>query len=137
MGRKPCSQVARSLADFVRRALETVEEISPESAAEILQQTDRAGWHFIDVREPDEFAEGHIPGALNFPRGFLEVRADLEHYKRDAWLGDRSRKLILYCGGGHRSALASRTLQEMGFSQIRSLAEGWTGWTERELPVER
>jgi rhodanese-related sulfurtransferase len=129
--------VARSLADFVLTALETVEEISPEGAAEILVKRDRAGWHFVDVREPDEYAEGHIPGARNFPRGFLEVRADLEHYKRDPWLEERGRKLILYCGGGHRSALATRTLQEMGFERVLSLAEGWTGWIERDLPIER
>ncbi len=129
--------MAKSLADFVRAALGTVEEISPEGAADILDKPDRAGWYFVDVREPDEYAEGHIPGARNFPRGFLEVRADLEHYKRDPWLEDRGRKLILYCGGGHRSALATRTLQEMGFKRVLSLAEGWTGWIERDLPVER
>lgn len=129
--------MAKSLTDFVRAALQSVEEIAPERAAEILAAPDRHGWHFIDVREPDEFAEGHIPGARNFPRGFLEVRADFEHYKRDPWLEDRDRKLILYCGGGHRSALATRTLQEMGFRRLLSLAEGWTGWTERDLPIER
>ncbi len=128
--------MTRSLADFVREALQSVEEISPENAAEILAKPDRAGWHFVDVREPDEFAAGHIPGARNFPRGFLEVRADLEHYKRDPWLEDRARKLILYCGGGHRSALAGKTLQEMGFARVLSLAGGWTGWVERNLPVE-
>ncbi len=129
--------MARSLADFVREALAAVEEISPEGAAQILEKPDRAGWDFVDVREPDEFAAGHIPGARNFPRGFLEVRADLEHTKRDPWLEDRERKMILYCGGGHRSALAGKTLQEMGFRRILSLAGGWTGWVERELPVER
>ena len=129
--------MTRSLADFVRTALETVEEISPEGATEILGKPDRAGWYFVDVREPDEYAEGHIPGARNFPRGFLEVRADLEHRKRDPWLEDRGRKLILYCGGGHRSALATRTLQEMGFERVLSLAKGWTGWIERDLPIER
>lgn len=129
--------MARSLADFVRKALETVEEISPEAAAQILDKPDRAGWDFVDVREPDEFAAGHIPGARNFPRGFLEVRADLEHHKRDPWLEDRGRKMILYCGGGHRSALAGKTLQEMGFPRILSLAGGWTGWVEHDLPVER
>ena len=129
--------MARSLADFVREALETVEEISAEDAARILEKPDRAGWDFVDVREPDEFAEGHIPGARNFPRGFLEVRADLEHPKRDPWLEDRGRKMILYCGGGHRSALAGKSLQEMGFLRILSLAEGWTGWVKRDLPVER
>jgi rhodanese-related sulfurtransferase len=129
--------MARSLADFVREALETVEEVSPEGAAQILEKPDRAGWEFIDVREPDEFADGHIPGARNFPRGFLEVRADFEHPKRDPWLEDRERKMILYCGGGQRSALASKSLQEMGFRRILSLAEGWTGWVKRDLPVER
>jgi rhodanese-related sulfurtransferase len=129
--------MARSLADFVREALETVEEVSPEGAAQILEKPDRAGWEFIDVREPNEFADGHIPGARNFPRGFLEVRADFEHPKRDPWLEDRERKMILYCGGGQRSALASKSLQEMGFRRILSLAEGWTGWVKRDLPVER
>ena len=129
--------MTRSLADFVRKALETVEEISARDAARILEQPGRAGWDFVDVREPDEFAAGHIPGARNFPRGFLEVRADLEHHKRDPWLEDRGRKLILYCGGGHRSALAGKTLQEMGLSRVLSLAGGWTSWTEADLPVER
>lgn len=127
----------RSLADFVSEALEVIEEISPEGAAQILEKADQAGWDFIDVREPDEFAAGHIPGARNYPRGFLEVRADLEHPKRDPWLEDRGRKMILYCGGGHRSALAAKSLQEMGFARALSLAEGWTGWTKRDLPVER
>ena len=85
----------RSLADFVNEALKTIEEVTPESALKILDTPGREGWHFIDVREPDEFAAAHIRGARNFPRGFLEVRADLEHYKRDPWLEDRDRKLIL------------------------------------------
>jgi rhodanese-related sulfurtransferase len=129
--------MVQSLADFVREALETVEEISAEGAAQILEKPDRAGWDFVDVREPDEFAAGHIPGARNFPRGFLEVRADLEHPKRDPWLEDRGRKMILYCGGGHRSALAGKSLQKMGFLRILSLARGWTGWVDLDLPVER
>ena len=129
--------MAKSLADFVNAALEHVEEFSPEDAKAILEASDQHGWHFIDVRETDEFAEGHIPGARSYPRGFLEVRADRVHRKRDPWLEDRDRRLLLYCGGGHRSALAARTLQEMGFSSVRSLREGWTGWTQRDFPTER
>jgi rhodanese-related sulfurtransferase len=125
------------LGDFVSEALAVIEVISPEDARSVLDSPGQQGWDFVDVREPDEFAEGHIPGARNFPRGFLEVRADLEHYKRDGWFEDRSRKMIVYCGGGHRSALATHTLQQMGFAALRSLAEGWTGWTERGFPVER
>jgi len=124
------------LDDFVREALKEIEEISAAEALRILGAENREGWHFVDVREPDEYAEGHIPGARNSPRGFLEVRADLEHYKRDAWFEDRGRKLILYCGGGNRSALATRTLQQMGFTRVRSLAGGWHGWTEADYPVE-
>jgi rhodanese-related sulfurtransferase len=129
--------VARSLNDFVSAALERVAEVAPEEARRILDAPDREGWHFVDVREADEFAAGHVPGARSSPRGFLEVRADLEHPKRDPWWADRSRKLILYCGGGNRSALAADVLQEMGFEHVRSLAEGWTGWTKRGYPVER
>jgi len=65
------------------------------------------------------------------------VRADLVHPKRDPWLGDRNRKLILYCGGGNRSALAARALCEMGFTNVRSLAGGWKAWTEGGFPSER
>ncbi len=129
--------MTKSLADFVNAALEHVEEISSEDAKAILDAPGQNGWHFIDVREADEFAEGHVPGARSYPRGFLEVRADQVHHKRDPWLGDRDRRLLLYCGGGHRSALAARTLQEMGFSSVRSLREGWAGWTQRGFPTER
>jgi len=129
--------VAQSLADFVAEALTEVEEISPERVRALLDRPEHDGWHVIDVREPDEYNGGRVPNARNYPRGFLEVRADLEHPKRDVWLEDRDRKLVLYCGGGHRSALAARTLQQMGFRNVRSMAQGWTGWTARDYPIER
>ena len=128
--------MSKSLADLVREALAEVREIAPEEVRELLELPDRGGWHLVDVREADEFSAGHLPGARHYPRGFLEVRADLEHRKRDPWLADRSRKLVLYCGGGHRSALAAQSLQRMGFRDVRSLAGGWTGWTERSYPTE-
>ena len=127
----------RTLADFVDEAKRVVREISPEEARRLLGSSGHEGWHFVDVREPDEYAAGHVPGAKSSPRGFLEVKADLEHKKRDPWLADRGRKLVLYCGGGHRSALAAKALQEMGFRDVVSLAGGWTAWTERDYPVER
>jgi rhodanese-related sulfurtransferase len=129
--------MAKALADFVNAALAVVKEISAEEARALLDAPGRSGWHFVDVREPDEFAEGRLPGARSFPRGFLEVRADLSHPKRDAWLADRERRLVLYCGGGHRSALAALTLREMGFTSAVSLAEGFSGWLRRGYPVER
>ena len=129
--------MAKALKDFVREALLQIREIPPEEAARILVQPNCGGWSFVDVREQDEFAAGRVPGARSFPRGFLEVKADLEHPKREAWLAQRNRPLVLYCGGGHRSALATLTLQEMGFTLVVSLAEGWAGWTKRGYPVER
>lgn len=128
--------MSKSLADLVGEALSEVDEMAPAEAQRILAAPEREGWHFLDVREADEFEAGHIPGARLVPRGFLEVRADLEHPKRDPWLADRARPLILYCGGGHRSALAARALQQMGFQRVVSLAEGWSGWTKRGYPVE-
>ena len=128
--------MAKTLNDFVSEALAVVDEIPVEEAARLLAQPDREGWHFVDVREGDEFAAGHVPGARHSPRGFLEVRADREHAKRDPWFEDRSRKLILYCGGGNRSALAARTLGEMGFARAISMAGGWAAWSAAKLPVE-
>jgi rhodanese-related sulfurtransferase len=127
----------RALSDFVDAAKQEILEIAPEQARQLLDAPDREGWHFVDVREPDEFAAGHLPGAKCSPRGFLEVKADLVHPKRDPWFEDRERKLILYCGGGHRSALAAQALQRMGFRSVRSMAEGFSGWTGRDYPVER
>jgi rhodanese-related sulfurtransferase len=129
--------MALSLDDLVREALAEVEEVSPEEVARLLRAPDRDGWHLVDVREAEEYAAGHLPGARHQPRGFLEVRADLVHPKRDPWLADRSRKLILYCGGGNRSALAAQALQRMGFERVVSMAEGIAGWTRRGYPVER
>jgi len=129
--------MAKSLADFVRSALVEVPEISPEAVRALLDQPNRGGYEILDVREADEWEAGHLPGARHYPRGFLEVRADLEHPKRDPFLADRSRKLVLYCGGGHRSALAAQSLLQMGFAHVASMAEGWAGWTKRGLPTGR
>jgi len=126
--------MAKTLNDFVQEALKTVPEVTPEEAHRIQE----AGEHTIlDVREPEEYAEGHIPGAINVPRGFLEVKADLEHPKKDARLADRDQKLLIYCAGGNRSALAGKTLQDMGFTQVTHMAEGYTGWAKRDLPSDK
>ncbi len=127
----------KTLYDYVRDALARIREITPEEGKRLLEAPSHEGWHFVDVREESEFAAGHVPGARNVPRGFLEVKADLEHHKRDPWLADRALPLVLYCGGGNRSALAAKTLQEMGFTNVVSMAEGWAGWTKRGYVEEK
>jgi len=124
----------KSLKDYVDEALKTVREVSPEETLALIKGDE---WLILDVREPDEFEEGHLPTAVNIPRGFLEVRADLEHYKRDERMQDRNQRILCYCGGGHRSAMAARVLQEMGFKEAISMREGWTGWNERGLPITK
>lgn len=117
----------------MQEALKTVREVTPDEA---LAMSGSGEWLVLDVREPYEYEEGHLPGAINIPRGFLEVRADLEHYKKDERLQSRDQRILCYCGGGHRSALAARVLQEMGFQEAVSMHGGWTAWTELGLPTE-
>ena len=124
----------KSLKDYVDEALKTVRQVSPEETLALIESGE---WMILDVREPDEYEAGHLPKAINIPRGFLEVRADLEHYKRDQRLQDRNQQILCYCGGGHRSALAANVLNEMGFKEAVSMADGWTGWNERGLPTEK
>jgi rhodanese-related sulfurtransferase len=123
----------KTLKDFVDAALANITEVEPEW---VRDNTRTSEFTVLDVREPEEFAAGHVAGAINIPRGFLEVKADLEHYKRDDRLSDRKLKLICYCGGGHRSALAADTLRQMGFTNPQSMRGGWTHWVALGLPVE-
>ncbi len=94
------------------------------SVDELNGRLDGAGKDFdlIDVREESEFAAGHIPGARQIGRGILE---------RDiaSAIPDTDREIVLYCGGGNRSALSADYLQRMGYTKVRSMAGGWKAWT--------
>jgi rhodanese-related sulfurtransferase len=84
--------------------------------------------YVVDVREQDEFERSHISGALFIPRGFLELRIENT-------IPDRSATIYLYCGGGNRSALAARSLQEMGYSNVYSLEGGFSQWQRESRPI--
>ena len=84
----------------------------------------------IDVREDSEWAAGHAAGAVHLGKGVIE--RDVE-----AKIPDRSSKLVLYCGGGFRSALAADNLKKMGYENAISLDGGWRAWTGAGLPVEK
>jgi molybdopterin/thiamine biosynthesis adenylyltransferase/rhodanese-related sulfurtransferase len=89
-----------------------------------------AGPILIDVREKDEWTEGFIPGARWIPRGFLELRIEDQ-------IPERSSEVILYCAGGTRSALAAHALAELGYTNVKSLAGGFTAWKRAGNPYEK
>jgi rhodanese-related sulfurtransferase len=82
----------------------------------------------VDVREDSEWARGHVPGAIHLGRGVIE--RDIERA-----IPDKGTQIVLYCGGGFRSALAADNLQKMGYRNVISMDGGWRGWTEAGLPV--
>ena len=117
----------KSFQQIVIEALQSV----PEVTAADLQSRLSGGEQIvvIDVREPDEFARGKIPGAYTIPRGVLEMQVDGRL--------PRESTVVLYCGGGARSALACKSLADMGFENVENLQGGWHAWTTSGLPVEQ
>lgn len=112
--------------DFVAAAKQTITEIDPQQASAALADST-----VLDVREPAEFAAGHLPGAINIPRGLLEFKiAGLPE------LADRQKPLIVYCQTGGRSALATEVLNKMGYSTAVSMAGGFKAWSEAGCPVD-
>lgn len=89
-----------------------------------------AGDRFIlvDVREESEWARGHLPGAIHLGKGVIE--RDIE-----TKIPDPTTPLVLYCGGGYRSALAADNLQKMGYTQVISMNGGYRGWMDKSLPT--
>jgi molybdopterin/thiamine biosynthesis adenylyltransferase/rhodanese-related sulfurtransferase len=114
----------RELLSSTRRE---IREVSVEELKRLLDA--RAPVKLIDVRESDEHSAGRLPGALHIPRGYLELRIE-EKAQRDE-------ELIIYCAGGTRSALAVRTLKELGYERVASLAGGYNRWSDAAYPVEK
>ena len=84
----------------------------------------------VDTREDNEWAKGHIPGAVHLGKGVIE--RDVE-----TTIPDKNATLVLYCGGGFRSALAGDNLQKMGYRNVISMDGGWRGWTEANFPIAK
>lgn len=110
---------------LVESVMPHVREIEADEVTALLK--DSADFTLIDVREDHEFHAGHILEALHLSRGIIE--RDIE-----TKIPDKNTKLILYCGGGYRSALAADNLQKMGYKNVFSMAGGWRGWCEKGLP---
>jgi adenylyltransferase/sulfurtransferase len=107
--------------DHLAAVKSEIREISPQDAAERLAGDPRPV--VLDVRERDEWEQGHIPGAIHIPRGNLESRIDNV-------VSDRAAPLLVYCAGGSRSAYAAKTLAELGFGDVLSLSGGFSQWKQ-------
>jgi rhodanese-related sulfurtransferase len=94
------------------------------------QKMPRDGHVLIDVREDREWAEGHAAGAIHLSKGVIERDIESE-------IPDKSTTMVLYCGGGYRSALTAAELQKMGYTKVISLDGGWRAWNQAGLPVEK
>ena len=105
--------------DLVLQAKADVREIALQDADEAIRQADV----LIDVREADEFAAGHLPGAVLMPRGLLEFKLS-----GTPALSGRDLKVVLYCKTSGRAALSAQTMQSMGYLQVSSVAGGYDAW---------
>lgn len=111
--------------DLVLAARAQIEELSPQDAQRWQAVTAAL---VLDVREPDEFAAGHLPGAVNVPRGMLEFRiGELQP--------DGGAAILLYCKTSGRAALAAQSMQAMGYLNVTSLAGGYDAWAAAGKPV--
>ena len=119
--------MAPTFRELLSSVKKEIREVSVSDVKRLLDE--HSPVKLIDVREGEEFAGGKIPGAMSIPRGFLELRIE-EKAKRDE-------PLVLYCAGGTRSALAAKTLREMGYQNVSSMAGGYNRWSDSGFPVEK
>ena len=110
----------------VADAKQRIREVSIDDVKARLERGER--FHLVDVREDSEWANGHLPGAQHLCKGIIE--RDIE-----SAIPDHDAPIVLYCGGGFRSALAADNVQKMGYTNVLSMDGGWRGWTEAGLPV--
>lgn len=123
----------RAAADLVAEAKATVEDLDPDAVERELQNGDAV---LVDIRDgPELEADGRIPGSVHVPRGMLEFRADTTSPYHQAPL-DPSTRIILHCASGGRSALAAKTLREMGYEDVAHLDGGIKAWKESGKPTE-
>jgi sulfur-carrier protein adenylyltransferase/sulfurtransferase len=116
-----------SYRDLLRQTKAEIDEIDVPGASALLGAAEPPA--FIDVRERDEWDEGKIPGAVHVPRGNLESRIEQT-------VADRDTPIVVYCAAGSRSAFAAKTLGELGYTNVRSLAGGYTEWKRAGFPWE-
>ena len=112
---------------IVNDAKTRIRECGTDDVKAMLDRGD--DFELIDTREDSEWARGHLPGARHLSKGIFE--RDIEMVA-----SDRATPIVLYCGGGFRSALAADALQKMGYTEVVSMDGGWREWTEKKYPTE-
>jgi rhodanese-related sulfurtransferase len=116
---------------FLKLVNEAKKQVKETNVADVKRRMD-SGEKFllVDVREDNEWEKGHVPGAMHMGRGVIE--RDIE-----TQVPETSTKMILYCGGGFRSALVADNLQKMGYTNVESMDGGWKGWVAAGLPTKK
>ena len=121
-------------AQLIESCLETVEELFPWDLEEELKSDDSP--LILDIRELDEFEAMHIRDSIHVPRGILEQSCEWDYEETVPRLVTaRAQKIVVVCRSGNRSVLAARTMQLMGYEDVRSLKTGLKGWNDYELPL--
>jgi sulfur-carrier protein adenylyltransferase/sulfurtransferase len=111
--------MAKTYKQLMEEARKAIPEVSID---EVKSRVERGeNWTLLDVREREEYREGHLEGAISLPRGFMEMRVE-------ETVADKTKPIIAYCAGGVRSLIAARTLKEMGYENVVSMSGGYTAW---------
>jgi rhodanese-related sulfurtransferase len=118
---------SQGFLELVKDAKTRIRETTPEDVRRRQESGER--FHFVDVREDAEWERGHALGAIHLGKGVVE--RDVERV-----IPDHTEEMVLYCGGGYRSALAADTLTKMGYTNILSMDGGWKRWKELGYPTE-
>ncbi len=117
---------------FLKIVTEAKKHVKECTVADVKSRLERKEtFQLIDVREDREWEAGHLPGAVHLGKGIIEPRY------REGRSQTRPAPLVLYCGGGFRSALAAKNLQEMGYTNVISMDGGFSGWKTAGLPIEQ
>ncbi len=119
-------QHSQEFIDLVNAARQNIKECSVQDVKAMMDQNDQ--FLLVDVREESEYAKSFLPNATHISRGVMEV-------KIIQMIPDKSTEMVLYCGGGYRSALAAENLVKMGYTNVTSMDGGFGGWNKADFPI--
>ena len=123
--------MAKHTPRFLKIVDDARSRVKENTISDVKAMLDRGEkFHLIDVREESEWAAGHLPKAEHLGKGIIERDIEVK-------IPDTAARIVLYCGGGFRSALAADNLQKMGYTNVISMNGGFRGWKEANLPIKK